>query len=57
MGVLITLEQPTRQMIAEARAAGRYRQEGESADYDRIQLVTVREILEQHKRLRLPLKV
>lgn len=56
MAVLITLEQPTRQMIEEARAAGRYRheQEGVGADYDRIQLVTVREILEQHKRLNIP---
>lgn len=51
MAVLITLEQPTPAMIEDASAAGSYQQEPPGKSYDRIQLVTIQEILEQHKRL------
>jgi site-specific DNA-methyltransferase (adenine-specific) len=53
LAVLITLEQPTPAMIEDARAAGRYQQAPQGESYDRIQLVTIQEILEQHKRLNL----
>ncbi len=52
--VLITLEKPTPTMIEEAKAAGLYRQEGTGQNHDRIQLVTIKEILEQDKRLDVP---
>jgi site-specific DNA-methyltransferase (adenine-specific) len=51
LAVLITLEKPTPAMILDARAAGRYQQGPPGKSYDRIQLVTIQEILEQHKRL------
>lgn len=51
MAVLITLEKPTPTMIEDAKAAGLYRQEDTGRNHDRIQLVTIREILEQDKRL------
>ena len=57
MAVLITLEQPTPTIIEDARSAGRYQQEQIDKSYDRIQLVTIREILEQNKRLNIPTSV
>ncbi len=51
MAVLITLEKPTPTKIQEAKAAGLYRQEDTGRNHDRIQLVTIKEILEQDKRL------
>lgn len=55
MATLITLEEPTQAMIKEARSAGHYRHEVMGRDYDRIQIVTVREIVEAKRRLELPL--
>ena len=42
-------------MVKEARSAGHYRHEVMGRDYDRIQIVTVREIVEGKRRLELPL--
>lgn len=57
MAVLITLEKPTTAMIEDAKAAGLYRQEDTGRNRDRIQLVTIKEILEQDKRLDVPLSL
>ena len=54
IAVLITLEKPTPAMIEDAKAAGLYRQEETGRDQDRIQLITIKEILEQDKRLEVP---
>jgi hypothetical protein len=51
-GILITLEKPTKPMIQEAKQAGQFK--GDFATFDRLQIVTVEEIL-NHKRMNLPL--
>jgi len=55
MATLITLAKATAPMIGEAKAAGQYRHELMERDYDRIQIVTIQEIIEEHRRLDLPL--
>jgi len=51
-GILITLEKPTKPMMQEAKQAGQFK--GDFAAFDRLQIVTVEEILE-NKRMNLPL--
>ncbi len=51
-GILITLEDPTKPMISEAKQAGQFK--GDFATFDRLQIVTVQEILD-NKRMNLPL--
>lgn len=55
MGIFITLQEPTRPMIDEAQSAGLYRHELMGRNYDKIQIVTVKEIIEESKRLDMPL--
>ena len=55
LGFLITLEEPTGPMHAEAKAAGAYTHALMGKTYDTIRIVTVREILEEGRRLELPL--
>ncbi len=57
MGILLTLEEPTKPMKEEAKAAGMFRHELMNRNYDRIQIVTVKEMLEEHKRLEMPLSL
>jgi site-specific DNA-methyltransferase (adenine-specific) len=57
ISVLITLEEPTKPMREEAKAAGAYKHQLTERTYDRIQIVTVREIIEQGKRMELPLSM
>jgi hypothetical protein len=45
LGLLITLEEPTTPMRAEALEAGYYRSELMQRDYPRIQIVTIKELL------------
>ncbi len=45
IGVLITLEAPTREMITEAVSAGYYHSPGWNRDYPRIQIKTIAELL------------
>jgi site-specific DNA-methyltransferase (adenine-specific) len=45
MGVFITLEEPTRDMKAEAVSAGYYHSPGWNQDYDRVQILTVEQLL------------
>ncbi len=57
MAVLITLEEPSRPMLKDAGAAGSFRHEAMGRSYDRIRVVTVREIIEQDKRLDIPMSL
>jgi site-specific DNA-methyltransferase (adenine-specific) len=54
IAILITLEKPTHAMIEEAKAAGIFEHEMMGRSYDRMQIVTVKEIIEQDKRLDVP---
>jgi hypothetical protein len=49
IGVLITLEEPTRPMRTEAAAGGFYESEGWGKRYHRLQILTVRELLDKGK--------
>jgi len=51
LGIFITLQKPTKDMLAEAKAAGIYKNQFMSEPVDTIQIVTVQEIIEQRKRL------
>jgi DNA modification methylase len=57
LAVLITLEEPSKPMLAEAKAAGQYRHEEMGRSYDRISIVPVREIIEENKRLDVPMSI
>lgn len=57
LAVLITLEEPTKPMNSEAKAAGQYRYEDMGHSYDRISIVTVREIVEADRRLEIPMSL
>ncbi len=47
MGVFITLEEPSRDMLAEASAAGFYRSTGWGQDYPKLQILTVAALLNE----------
>jgi DNA modification methylase len=57
IAILITLEEPTKPMREEAAAAGLYEHKLMGRSYNRIQIVTVQEIIEQEKRLEMPLSI
>lgn len=57
LAVLITLEDPTGPMVREAKAAGQYTHEQMGRSYDRIGIVTVKEIVEDRKRLDIPMSL
>ena len=57
MATLITLEEPTQPMKNEARGAGLYTHELTGKTYNRIHIVTVKEIIENGKRLEMPLSL
>lgn len=57
LGVLITLEVPTKPMTQEAKAAGQYQHPEMGRTYDRITIVTAQEIVEDHKRLEIPMSL
>ena len=57
IGLFITLEEPTAPMRQEAATAGVYHSALSGRDYPRIQLLTIRELLEEHRRPDLPLLV
>jgi len=54
IGLFITLEEPTRQMLEEAITAGFWHSEVWNEDYARIQILTIRDLLEAGKRPHLP---
>jgi site-specific DNA-methyltransferase (adenine-specific) len=57
MAVLITLEAPTRPMMSEAKGAGQYKHEDMGRSYDKISIVTIKEIVEDRKRLEIPMSL
>ncbi len=57
IGVFLTLEEPTKPMREEAMAAGYYEHKLMGRSYNRIQIVTIREIIEEKKRLDMPLSL
>lgn len=57
LAVLITLEEPSASMIKEAKMAGQYHHELMGRSYDRISIVTINEIVEEGKRLEIPMSL
>lgn len=57
VGALITLEEPTQPMRDEAKRAGFYMHPMTGRNHDRVQIVTVQEILEEDRRFDLPLSL
>jgi site-specific DNA-methyltransferase (adenine-specific) len=55
IGIFITLTEPTREMELEATTAGVYTSPISGKDYPRMQILSIRELLEEHKRPMLPL--
>jgi site-specific DNA-methyltransferase (adenine-specific) len=49
IGVFITLEPPSREMITEAVSAGIYHSPGWNSDYPRIQILTIADLLQEAK--------
>ena len=54
LAVLITLEEPSKPMVSEAKAAGQYQHEVMGRNYDKIDIVTIQEVL-NGKRLDIPM--
>jgi len=57
LATLITLEEPTREMLSTAKAAGIYDDETNGIKCDKVTIVTVREIIEGQRRIELPLNL
>jgi len=57
IGIFLTLEEPTQPMREAAMAAGMYEHPLMGKAYNRIQIVTIREIIEEKKRLDMPLSL
>jgi len=56
LAVLLTLEEPSRNMISEAKVAGNYRHEVMGKNYEVISIVTAKEIIDG-KRLDIPMSL
>ena len=57
IGLFVTLEEPSGPMHLEATTAGVYHSELSGRDYPRIQIITIRELLEEHRHPELPVLV
>ncbi len=57
IGVLITLEEPSKQMYTEAKSSGIYQSELMAAPVGKIRIVTVKAIIEEFERLDLPMSL
>jgi site-specific DNA-methyltransferase (adenine-specific) len=57
IGLFITLEEPSREMELEATTAGFYNSPIDGRDYPRIQILTIRELLEEGRKPMLPLLI
>lgn len=55
IGLFITLEEPSKPMLLEASTAGVYTFPISGKDYPRIQILTIRQLLEEHAKPMLPL--
>lgn len=54
IGLFVTLEEPTREMLLEASTAGHYHSELWNRDYPKLQVLSIREMLEEGKKPNLP---
>ena len=54
IGVFVTLEDPSREMIAESLSAGFYHSTGWGQDYPRIQILTIDDLLHGRSQLKMP---
>jgi site-specific DNA-methyltransferase (adenine-specific) len=50
IGLFVTLDEPSAPMRQEAATAGVYHSDLSGRDYQRIQILTVRDLLEEHRR-------
>jgi site-specific DNA-methyltransferase (adenine-specific) len=57
LAVLITLEEPSKPMLKEAGDAGQFKHPEMGRSYDRISIVTIRDIVEHGKRLEIPMSL
>jgi site-specific DNA-methyltransferase (adenine-specific) len=57
LGIFLTLQPPTQGMKEEANATGFYEHKLMNRNYPRIQIVTIAEIIEQDKRLDIPMSL
>jgi site-specific DNA-methyltransferase (adenine-specific) len=57
IGLFVTLEEPSGPMQLEATTAGVYTSALSGRDYPRIQILTIRELLEEHRKPDLPVLV
>ena len=57
IGLFVTLEEPSAPMRLEAATAGVYHSDLSGRDYQKIQILTIAELLEEHRRPDLPLLV
>jgi site-specific DNA-methyltransferase (adenine-specific) len=55
IGLFITLEEPSKPMLVEATTAGVYTSPMDGRDYPRIQILSIRELLEEQRKPVLPL--
>lgn len=54
IGIFLTLEQPSRDMVTEAAAAGIYHSPGWNQNYPRVQILTVKGLLDGTMQLKMP---
>lgn len=54
IGVFITLEQPSRDMLSTAISSGYYHSPGWNKDYPRIQIITIDDLLRHHVEVKMP---
>lgn len=57
LAILITLEEPSGPMIKEAKEAGQFNHVDMGHNYDRISIVTIRQIVEENKHLEIPMSL
>lgn len=57
LAIFLTLQPPTQGMKTEAGEAGVYEHQMMGRNYPRIQIVTIEEVVEQHKRLEIPMSL
>lgn len=57
LAILLTLEESTKPMRDEALAAGFYHHPWMERDVPRIQIVTIREMIEENRRIDLPMSL
>lgn len=57
IGFLLTLEEPTRPMLADAKNAGVFKHEEMGRSYDRIAVIKIQDLIEENARLQIPMSL